>query len=210
MGIRPFRVASLLAVALLLPVLAHAQSQFTGQVRDESGAVLPGVLVEASSPALIEKSKTAITDDQGRYTIVDLRPGVYRVTFTLTGFSTIVRPEVELPSNFVATINADMKLGSLAETITVSGQAPMVDVTQASRTDVVTREMLDVLPTTRHVFSVSNMLPGIRFATPDIGGSRQMEQTAPRGHGVNGAQAQEAVDGMSTSSRGIEHRVDCT
>ena len=109
--------------------------------------------------------------------------------------------EVELPSNFVATINADMKLGSLAETITVSGQAPMVDVTQASRTDVVTREMLDVLPTTRHVFSVSNMLPGIRFATPDIGGSRQMEQTAPRGHGVNGAQAQEAVDGMSTSSQ---------
>jgi hypothetical protein len=201
MGIRAIRVASLLAVALLLPVLAHAQSQFTGQVRDESGAVLPGVLVEASSPALIEKSKTAITDDQGRYTIVDLRPGVYRVTFTLTGFSTIVRADVELPSNFVATINADMKLGSLAETITVSGQAPMVDVTQASRTDVVTREMLDVLPTTRHVFSVSNMLPGIRFATPDIGGSRQMEQTAPRGHGVNGAQAQEAVDGMSTSSQ---------
>ena len=201
MGIRAIRVASLLAVALLLPVLVHAQSQFTGQVRDESGGVLPGVLVEASSPALIEKSKSAITDEQGRYTIVDLRPGVYRVTFTLTGFSTIVRPEVELPSNFVATINADMKLGSLAETITVSGQAPMVDVTQASRTDVVTREMLDVLPTTRHVFSVSNMLPGIRFATPDIGGSRQMEQTAPRGHGVNGAQAQEAIDGMSTSSQ---------
>ena len=201
MGIRAIRVASLLAVALLLPVLVHAQSQFTGQVRDESGGVLPGVLVEASSPALIEKSKTAITDEQGRYTIVDLRPGVYRVTFTLTGFSTIVRPEVELPSNFVATINADMKLGSLAETITVSGQAPMVDVTQASRTDVVTRDMLDVLPTTRHVFSVSNMLPGIRFATPDIGGSRQMEQTAPRGHGVNGAQAQEAIDGMSTSSQ---------
>ena len=91
MGIRAIRVASLLAVALLLPALVHAQSQFTGQVRDESGAVLPGVLVEASSPALIEKSKTAVTDEQGRYTIVDLRPGVYRVTFTLTGFSTIVR-----------------------------------------------------------------------------------------------------------------------
>ena len=108
---------------------------------------------------------------------------------------------MELPSNFVATINADMKVGSLAETITVSGQAPMVDVTQAARTEVVTRDMLDMLPTTRHVFSVSNMLPGIRFATPDIGGSRQMEQTNPRGHGVNGAQAQEAIDGMSTSSQ---------
>ena len=195
------RLVSLLGFALLLPALVQAQSQFTGQVRDESGAVLPGVLVEASSPALIEKSKSAVTDVQGRYTIVDLRPGVYRVTFLLTGFSTVVREAVELPSNFVATINADLKLGSLEETITVSGVVPLVDVTQASRTDVVTREMLDVLPTTRHVFSVSNMLPGIRFGTPDIGGSRQMEQTAPRGHGVNGAQAQEAIDGMSTSSQ---------
>jgi hypothetical protein len=186
---------------LLLPALGEAQSQFTGQVRDESGAVLPGVLVEAASPVLIEKSKSAVTDTQGRYTIVDLRPGLYRVTFALTGFSTVVRDSVDLPSNFVATVNAELKLGTLQETITVSGQPPLVDVTQATRVDVVTREMLDTLPTTRHVFSVSNMLPGIRFGTPDIGGSRQMEQTAPRGHGVNGAQAQEAVDGMSTSSQ---------
>jgi hypothetical protein len=201
MGNPAIRIAALLAFVLLLPITARAQSQFTGQVRDESGAVLPGVLVEASSPALIEKSKSAVTDDQGRYTIVDLRPGVYRVAFTLTGFSTIVREGVELPSNFVATINADLKVGSLEETVTVSGQAPLVDVTQAARTDVVTRDMLDALPTTRHVFSVSNMLPGIRFGTPDIGGSRQMEQTAPRGHGQNGAQAQEAIDGMSTASQ---------
>src|SRR5205814_3479265 len=102
---------------------------------------------------------------------------------------------------FVATINADMKVGSLEETITVTGQTPLVDVTQAARTQVVTRDMLDTLPTTRHVFSVSNMLPGIRFVTPDIGGSRQMEQTNPRGHGINGAQAQEAIDGMSTASQ---------
>lgn len=194
-------VLSLLALLLLLPAPGAAQSQFTGQVRDESGGVLPGVVVEAASPALIEKSKSAVTNDQGRYTIVDLRPGVYRVSFTLAGFSTIVRDGVELPSNFVATINADLKLGSLEETITVSGEPPLVDVTQAARRDVVTRDMLDALPTTRHVFSVSNMLPGIRFGTPDIGGSRQMEQTAPRGHGVNGAQAQEAIDGMSTSSQ---------
>jgi hypothetical protein len=184
-----------------LPIAASAQSQFTGQVRDESGGVLPGVTVEAASPVLIEKTKSAITDDQGRYTIVDLRPGIYTVTFTLTGFTTVARGGVELPSNFVATINADMKVGSLEETITVTGQTPLVDVTQAARTQVVTRDMLDTLPTTRHVFSVSNMLPGIRFVTPDIGGSRQMEQTNPRGHGVNGAQAQEAIDGMSTSSQ---------
>jgi hypothetical protein len=189
------------ALLLITPSITLAQSQFTGQVRDESGGVLPGVTVEAASPALIEKSKTAVTDEQGRYTIVDLRPGTYRITFRLIGFSPIVREEVELPSNFVATINADLKVGALEETVTVTGQTPLVDVTQAARTQVVTRDMLDTLPTTRHIFSVSNMLPGIRFATPDIGGSRQMEQTNPRGHGVNGAQAQESIDGMSTSSQ---------
>ena len=199
---RPILVSGLVFVSLLVaPSVAFAQSQFTGQVRDESGAVLPGVTVEAASPVLIEKQKSAVTDEQGRYTIVDLRPGTYRITFTLTGFSTVVREGVDLPSNFVATINSDMKVGTLEETINVTGETPLVDVTQAARTAVVTRDMLDTLPTTRHIFSVSNMLPGIRFVTPDIGGSRQMEQTNPRGHGVNGAQAQEAIDGMSTSSQ---------
>lgn len=193
---------SLLVLGVLgVPAVVSAQSQFNGQVRDESGGVLPGVTIEAASPVLIEKAKTAITDDQGRYTIVDLRPGTYKLTFTLTGFGTVAREGVELPSNFVATINTDMKVGTLEETVTVTGQPPLVDVTQAARTQVVTRDMLDTLPTTRHIFSVSNMLPGIRFVTPDIGGSRQMEQTNPRGHGVNGAQAQEAIDGMSTSSQ---------
>src|SRR5262245_61371536 len=193
--------ALILAFLLICPAIVKAQSQITGQVRDESGAVLPGVTVEAASPALIEKQKTATTDDQGRYTIVDLRPGTYKVTFVLTGFGTIVRDGVELPSNFVATINADLKVGSLAETVTVTGQTPLVDVTQAARTQVLSRDVIDNLPTTRHIFSYSNMLPGIRFVTPDIGGSRQMEQTNPRGHGVNGAQAQEAIDGMSTASQ---------
>jgi len=186
---------------LVVPSLAAAQSQITGQVRDESGGVLPGVTVEAASPVLIEKQKMAISDDQGRYTIVDLRPGTYKVTFSLTGFSTVVRADVELPSNFVATINADLKVGALQETVTVTGQTPLVDVTQAARTQVLSRDVIDTLPTTRHIFSISNMLPGIRFVTPDIGGSRQMEQTNPRGHGINGAQAQEAIDGMSTASQ---------
>jgi hypothetical protein len=200
---RPLHLVGLLALFSFFasPHFTFAQSQFTGQVRDESGAVLPGVTVEAASAVLIERQKTAVTDEQGRYTIVDLRPGSYRLTFTLTGFSTVVRDGVELASNFVATINADMKVGTLEETINVTGETPLVDVTQAARTAVVTRDMLDTLPTTRHIFSVSNMLPGIRFVTPDIGGSRQMEQTNPRGHGVNGAQAQEAIDGMSTSSQ---------
>src|SRR5258707_8008541 len=124
---RKFRLGLLvLASLLILPALASAQSQITGEVKDESGAVLPGVTVEGASPVLIEKLKTAVTDDQGRYTIVDLRPGTYKVTFTLTGFSTVIREGVELPSNFVATINADLKVGSLEETVTVTGQTPLV------------------------------------------------------------------------------------
>src|SRR6202035_561822 len=143
----------------------------------ESGGVLPGVTVEAASPVLIEKQKTAITDGQGRYTIVDLRPGIYRISFTLTGFQTIVRDGVDLPANFVATINADMKVGSLEETVTVTRQTPLVDVTQAARTQALTRDVIDTLPTTRHIMSYGNMVAGVRFGTPDIGGFRQMEQT---------------------------------
>ncbi|HEV3217993.1 MAG TPA: carboxypeptidase regulatory-like domain-containing protein [Vicinamibacterales bacterium] len=191
----------LLSGLLILPAVASAQSQMTGQVRDESGGVLPGVTVEAASPVLIEKQKTAITDDQGRYTIVDLRPGTYKVTFTLTGFSTVVRDAVELPANFVATINAELKVGSLAETITVTGQTPLVDVTQAARTQTLSRDVIDTLPTTRHIMSYGNMVAGVRFGTPDIGGSRQMEQTLPRVHGVSGDQAQEHIDGMSITSQ---------
>jgi len=116
-----------------------------GQVKDESGGVLPGVTVEASSPALIEKVKTAVTDEQGRYRIVDLRPGTYKVTFTLTGFNTLSRDGLQLSADQTLNLNADMKVGSLSETITVSGQTPQVDVQQASRVTNITREVIDML-----------------------------------------------------------------
>ncbi|RPI49206.1 MAG: carboxypeptidase regulatory-like domain-containing protein, partial [Acidobacteria bacterium] len=122
------------ACVLLLPALASAQAQITGQVRDESGGVLPGVTVEATSPAIIEKVRSVVTDDQGRYRLEALRPGIYRLAFTLTGFSTIVRENIDVPSEVVVTINADMKVGALEETITVSGETPQIDVQQASRT----------------------------------------------------------------------------
>src|SRR5437773_7354924 len=119
-----------LAVGLLLfmPAAAHAQSGIAGVVKDTSGAVLPGVTVEAASPALIEKTRTVVTDEAGLYKIVDLRPGTYAVTFTLEGFSSFKRDGIELPANFTATINADLKVGSLEESITVSGQSPVVDL----------------------------------------------------------------------------------
>src|SRR5262245_20915989 len=112
---------------LLLESPAQAQT-IAGIVKDESGAIMPGVTVEAASPALIEKVRSATTDGGGQYRIVNLSPGVYSVTFTLAGFSTVRREGIELSGNFTATVNGELKVGSIAETITVSGVSPLVDV----------------------------------------------------------------------------------
>ena len=114
-----------------VPTTVFAQSAIAGVVKDSSGAVLPGVTVEASSPVLIEKSRSATTDSDGRYQIIDLRPGVYTVTFSLEGFNAFKREGIDLPSNFTAPVNADLTVGSLQETVTVSGQSPVVDVQNA-------------------------------------------------------------------------------
>ena len=135
-----------------MPAVAAAQtaaSGIAGVVRDTSGAVMPGVTVEAASPALIEKVRTVVTDEQGQYKIVDLRPGIYTVTFTLTGFSTVKREGIELPAGFTATVNAEMRVGALEETITVSGQSPTVDVQNVKEQKVLSQEVLNALPTAR-------------------------------------------------------------
>jgi hypothetical protein len=122
------------ALLALVPAAASAQtSAISGTVKDISGAILPGVTVEAASPALIEKMRTAITDSNGQYKIEALRPGVYSLTFILPGFSVVKRENVELTSDFTATINADMKVGAIEETITVSAESPVVDVTTSPR-----------------------------------------------------------------------------
>ena len=125
----------------LWPAIARSQtaSTITGVVKDTSGAVLPGVTVEAASPELIEKIRTVVTDERGAYSIVDLRPGVYSMTFTLVGFSTFKRDGLELPASFTSTVNAEMKVGSLEETITVSGASPIVDVETAKKADFASR-----------------------------------------------------------------------
>jgi hypothetical protein len=101
----------------LFPTVSFAQSAVAGIVTDATGAVLPGVTIEAASPALIEKVRTALSDGSGRYRIEDLRPGTYKVTFTLTGFSTFVREDVVLETNFTASINAQLRVGTLEETM---------------------------------------------------------------------------------------------
>ena len=115
------RLAAVLVAFLFLPSLASAQSAITGLVRDATGAVLPGVTVEAASPVLIEKVRTVVSDGEGRYTVENLRPGTYTVTFTLAGFSTLKREGVELPGNFTMTLNADLRVGAVAESVSVTG-----------------------------------------------------------------------------------------
>src|SRR5215471_8714295 len=125
------RIAMLFVVVLAwlaLPATAHAQSAFAGVVKDATGAVLPGVTVEAASPVLIEQTRSVTTDANGAYRIENLRPGVYTLTFTLPGFATVKREGVDLPSNFTSTINADLKVGAVEETVTVAGASPVVDV----------------------------------------------------------------------------------
>src|SRR6185503_16232451 len=127
------RVLGLCALAMLIPSMAYAQATIAGVVKDASGAVLPGVTVEAASPALIEKVRTVVSDGSGQYRIIELRPGTYTVTFTLPGFNAVKREGIELTGNFTATVNADLRVGAIEETVTVTGETPIVDVSSATR-----------------------------------------------------------------------------
>jgi hypothetical protein len=173
-----------LACLVLLPVDVLAQSEIAGVIKDSSGSVLPGATVEASSPALIEKVRAAVSDGDGHYRIISLRPGVYKVTFTLPGFSTVVREGIELTSNFAATVDAEMKIGALNETITVTGETPIVDTQSITSRTVMTREVMDALPTGRNIQAIGIMIPGTQLAlggggalSRDVGGSGSLQQS---------------------------------
>jgi hypothetical protein len=189
-------VAVALACAVLLPAVARAQSAIAGVVKDTSGAVLPGVTVEAASDVLIEKSRSVVTDGSGQYKIVDLRPGMYVVTFSLPGFSSIKREGVDLPSNFTASINADMRVGSLEESITVSGATPIVDVQTAVHTQTLNREAIDAIPTGRTIQGMGQLIVGVSLNLPDTGGARAMQQTYMSTHGMPNANNTIMIDGM--------------
>ncbi|HMF96611.1 MAG TPA: TonB-dependent receptor [Vicinamibacterales bacterium] len=194
--IRPSILAASIWIIVLVPANALAQSAIAGVVKDPSGAVLPGVTVEASSDVLIEKTRTVVTNGQGQYLIVDLRPGTYSLSFTLTGFSGLKRDRIELPANFTATINAELKIGALEESVTVSGESPVVDVQSAARTTVLSRETLDSIPTGRTIQSVGQLVVGVTLNVPDVGGSRAMQQTYMSVHGLSSSQVTTQVDGM--------------
>jgi hypothetical protein len=181
---------------MLFSTAASAQSIITGTVRDVSGAAMPGVTVEAASPVLIEKVKAVVSDGNGNYRITDLRPGVYSVSFTLTGFSTYRREGLELPADFTATLNAELKVGALEETITVTGESPIVDVSSTSRVQVLSRDVLDAVPNGRTIYAMSQLVTGVALNTPDVGGSRAMQQAYMSTRGLTSANNIVQVDGL--------------
>ncbi|MEQ1897099.1 MAG: TonB-dependent receptor [Vicinamibacterales bacterium] len=202
------KTLSLLLLVLWLPVSASAQSATSGAiagvVRDATGAVLPGVTVEAASPALIEKVRAVVADDQGNYKIIDLRPGTYTVTFTLPGFSTFKREGIELTSGFTATVNSEMKIGGLEETVTVTGGSPIVDVQNSRAQNLLKAEVLDALPTgSRSVMQFAHMTLGATASSAganDVGGDKGEAATGITIHGSRGDDGRVNLDGMNINN----------
>ena len=195
------RVAVLIAVSWIVfaPAAAWAQTSIAGVVRDTSGAVLPGVTVEASSPALIEKVRSVVTDSQGAYRIVDLRPGPYVVTFTLPGFQTFKRSGIELRAEFTATVDGELAIGSLEETITVSGEAPLVDTRSARAQTQYDADTLEALPGTGRLSTLISILPGAVLNNEGDRASGNLSDRSQTRFAIHGApNAQPVVDGMNT------------
>ena len=182
--------------------IAWAQSAvtggITGLVRDTTGAVLPGVTVEASSPTLIEKVRSVVTDEEGRYNIIELRPGTYTVTFTLPGFSPVRREGIELTAGFTAPVNAELKVGSVEETVVVSTAAPVVDTQNVRTQNVLSRDVLDTLPTGRNLSGYVALTLGMSVAgAPDVGGITGELNGNLSIHGTAGSDQRYTMDGMS-------------
>jgi hypothetical protein len=201
MVVKPIRrnLRHLLVVfgSLLLPAAAHAQAVITGVVRDASGAVLPGVTVDAASPVLIEKVRSVITNATGQYRIVDLRPGTYSVTFALTGFTTVKREGIELSGNFVATVSAELRIGALEETITVTGESPIVDVQSARQQQIIDREVIAAIPSSRNVGGIQAIIPGISTNGDSGGITGSMQGGAASIHGGRTNDSRIYADGIN-------------
>jgi hypothetical protein len=188
---------------LALPSLAHAQASIVGTAKDASGAVLPGVTVEASSPALIEKTRTVVTNSAGQYAIENLRPGSYVVSFTLTGFSVVKREGIELTGSFVATVNAELKVGGVAETITVTGEAPVVDVTSTRNQQVISGRTVAEIPSSRQYSAFTHLIPAINVQQNDFEGSNPALYSVFQIHGGRRNEGQVLVDGMNGGYQGM-------
>jgi hypothetical protein len=196
-----------LAIGLLHPWLALAQgdrASIVGVVQDASGAVLPGVTVEVSSPALIERVRTGVTDSSGRYAIVDLRPGTYSVTFSLTGFNTVRREGILLEGAFAAQVNGSLAVGSLEETITVTGASPVVDLQSTRNQFVANQAILEALPVSRTLNGGMSLVPGVNSYNNAAGSSAgqiisDLYINTATVHGSTTSDQHTYVDGMNVA-----------
>jgi hypothetical protein len=189
--------------AVLVPTEARAQASIAGVVRDASGAVLPGATVEASSPVLIEKGRSVVTDGTGQYKIVDLRPGTYTVTFTLTGFNAVKREGIELTGSSTVTVNADLAVGSVAETVTVSGETPTVDIQSTQKAVVINEQVTSALPSGRSQYAYAVLVPGVTLTSfnggnqQDVGGTGNMNITIFTVHGSRPLDQRLMINGLT-------------
>jgi hypothetical protein len=187
-----------LLVILLAPSLAFAQAAINGLVKDSSGALLPGVTVEASSPQLIERVRSAVTDGSGQYHVENLRPGVYAITFSLAGFATVKREGIELTGAFTATVNAELKVGAVAETIVVTGETPVVDIVNSKQQETVTNETLEAIPSARLYHSIATLVPGVSVSgSQDVGGLAGPVTVTFNMRGGPGNEGRLTLDGLS-------------
>src|SRR5579862_3572227 len=198
---RRYCIPVALGLLLMLPAGAQAQASIAGLVRDSSGAVLPGVTVEAASPALIERVRAVVTDATGQYKIVDLRPGTFSVTFSLAGFNTVKREGIELTGSFVATVNVDLRVGDVTETITVTGESPLVDVQSTKEQRSLTADIVAAIPTGRSLVNLSILIPGMVAFSPrglsDVGGTDNLQNTFVSIHGGRPEDQRTSIDGIS-------------
>jgi hypothetical protein len=203
--LRCLKVIVVLLSLVILPTaaLAQATASIVGTAKDASGAVLPGVVVEVSSPVLIEKTRSVVTNGAGLYSVEGLRAGTYTVTFTLTGFSTVKREGVELSGSFVATVNAELKVGGLAETITVTSEAPVVDVTSTRNQQTLSGQTIADIPSSRNYSAFTHLIPAINVQQNDFEGANPALYSVFQIHGGRRNEGQVLVDGMNGGYQGM-------
>jgi hypothetical protein len=193
-------MAAILAAALLIPSTSYAQAAISGVVKDSSGAALPGVTVEAASPALIERVRTAVTDSAGQYRILELSPGTYEVTFTVTGFKMVRRTGIVLEGNFTAPLNADLELGALEETVTVTGESPIVDVQSIRRQTVIDGDTVKELPVARSYGALLQINPAVTTGAANLDIQITPGNLVFGGPGGRGNEGRVLLDGLNVGS----------
>src|SRR6266511_3638422 len=199
---RQWRIAMLVAAILgtaAVPARGQSTGAIEGLVRDQSGGVLPGVTVEISSPALIEGARVATTESTGNYRFLRLPVGEYTIKFSLTGFRPVVRENVIVNAEFTATINADLAVGALEETLTVTGESPLVDVRTTTGHTIVTSEVVNTIPSSRNIFEMAKFVLGMSQPTPDVGSSTSYTHNPLKIHGSKATDRSFYLDGAPSN-----------